>query len=172
MKYYFWSGPSSETKDTTQVGIGALALETDTGNEYQWTGSEWNKTGTDGGSHAHIKDSDVPSDADRYLNTEGVTALAASTTSDTGDISAYRSGSLTLVTSAANVVSIFPSIDGTNFSTIPIRIYNEATNPKASVAASGLTGTLMLTMENLNYKNLRFSNGAGGTVTIVMGLKA
>jgi hypothetical protein len=136
------------------------------------TGAFLPQKSTDSAAHFKLSDSDVPTDADRYLNTEGVTALAASTAADTGDISAYRSGALTLVTSAANVVSIFPSIDGVNFSTIPIRIYNEATNPKASVAASGLTGTLLLTMENLNYKNLRFSNGAGGTVTIVMGLKA
>ena len=55
MNYYVWSGLSTDTKPTT-AGIGALALETDTGNEYKFTGSEWNPSGSNGADHVATPD--------------------------------------------------------------------------------------------------------------------
>jgi hypothetical protein len=69
MKYYFWTGLSTDVKDTTQVGIGALALETDTGDEYQWSGSAWNKAGTAGAAHVRTSSVLGAYDADKATST-------------------------------------------------------------------------------------------------------
>ena len=85
-KYYFWSGLSSDTKDTTQVGIGALALETDTGDEYQWTGSSWQKTGDAGSAHIRIKADDAsPPVYGSSLHTHVVGTPATKVTFTSGD---------------------------------------------------------------------------------------
>jgi hypothetical protein len=45
IKGYIYEGLSTDTKPTTNVPANTRFLETDTGNEYRWTGSAWAKTG-------------------------------------------------------------------------------------------------------------------------------
>lgn len=141
------------------------------GNEYVWSGTVlgWIQTASNGAAHVRLSDSDVASDADRFLNTEGVVALAASGVHVTGDVSGYTHG--VLIVSGTGTVTITGSPDGTNYSAA-LQVYNAATVPKAAIAATALAaGTYYV--DSLAFQNLKFTEAGGAaTVTVVMGLKA
>ena len=124
---------------------------------------------TSGAAHTHTKDSDVATDANLFLDTEGVTALAASGVSISGDISAYSYGSF--IVSGTGTVTITGSPDGVSY-TSAIQVYAMATVPRAAIAATAL-GAASYYVDILAFKYLKFTEAGGAaTVTVVMALKA
>lgn len=65
-KNYYWTGLSSATKPTgAAIPPGALALETDTGNIYEYNGAGgWRQTGAGGSILTHIKSTDLITSAE------------------------------------------------------------------------------------------------------------
>jgi hypothetical protein len=139
------------------------------GSTYRWNGSAFNESLTSGADRVHINNSDVANDSALFLDTEGVTALAASGTATSGDVSAYSHG--VFIVSGTGTLTLTGSPDGTNFTT-SVHVYNFATVPKAAIAATALAAGSYY-IENMAFKNLKFTEAGGAaTVTVVMALKA
>ena len=96
-----FKGISTDTKPTQNVPAMSEFIETDTGDKYEYSGTSWNKTGTDGAAHVTTVSSAASaltyvtySDATYTYYCEAVVGTARSTalwqvsrkTNSTGDI--------------------------------------------------------------------------------------
>lgn len=107
--------------------------ETDTNSEYEWKGSEWVQTSTNGAAHVTTQGGTTdygPYPATYYDGSALAVTMAASASGTvvitSGDLSAYNQTLFEVVAIGGTTpaLKVYPSFDGTTFAATPIGLIN------------------------------------------------
>lgn len=141
MKYYVWSGLSSATKPITNVSIGALALESDTGSGYQWTGSFWQQDSTAGQVHfVPVSDPNGNYPANNFTDINPAATTAAAAFTITG-LQGMHSGQFSFTLTTETILLEALDSSGNNLGPILVEHINVAGIPSGTIASASVLVT-------------------------------
>jgi len=140
-----FKGLSSDTKPTQNVPAISVFIETDTGNEYEYSGTSWIQKSTNGSVLVRQVANEVAFPEQWYLPFTGVAGVNDNDVVYTStDVSMYN---VHIIEATAGTVDIQVSVDGTNFNALQaaVLLHDDVTTGggvKVLTMASGKIGIL------------------------------